>query len=167
VRFECTNCGGIGPEFWVALAALVVAVAAGWYAKRAADAGNESLDLARQEVAMGREEHDEFLRELRARARFAGTVKFPQAKDGPGSVVTYVTEGTSGTALIEVGLKNTGDRPASFTVLNLIAPAWARPSLQWCGPLGQDLGEPSRSAPTPEKLTDPTGATTDAVYLSL
>jgi prefoldin subunit 5 len=60
----------------------VVAVAAGWYAKRAADAANESLDLARQEVAMGREEHDEFLRELRARARFAGTVKFSQAKDG-------------------------------------------------------------------------------------
>jgi hypothetical protein len=151
----------------VALAALVVAVAAGWYAKRAADAANESLALARQEVAMGREEHDAFLRELRARARFAGTVKFPQAKDVAGSIVTFVTEGTGGVARIEVGLKNTGERAASFTVLNLIAPAWAGPSLQWCGPRGEHLGEPSRSAPTDEELTDPTGGTTGAVYLSL
>jgi hypothetical protein len=52
-------------------------------------------------------------------------------------------------------------------VLNLIAPEWARSSLTWSGPLGEDLAERSTPATTDERLTDPTGATTLAVFLAL
>lgn len=126
-----------------------------------------ALLIAAVALVMSAREHREFLATLRARARFVGTVKFPHANDVAGSIVTFVSEGNGGTARIEVGLKNTGERAATFTVLNLIAPAWAGSSLQWCGPRGEALRDASPPAPTGEKLTDPAGNTTAAIYLSL
>lgn len=113
-------------------------------------------------------EHREFLATLRARANFVGTVKFPQADDdGEGPIATYITTGTGGQVIIEVGLKNNGQRAATVTVFNLVVPAWAKSRLRWTGARGEELGEPSRVAPTDELLIDPTGATTESVYLAL
>jgi hypothetical protein len=71
---ECSNCGA-GPEAWaavilVALSFLVAAVAL-VYTKRSADATDKAVALAREETQMSRTEHEEFLREVRARARLA------------------------------------------------------------------------------------------------
>jgi hypothetical protein len=126
-----------------------------------------ALGIAAWALGMSFSEHREFLARLRARADFTGTVKFPPADDTDGDIVTLVTEGNGGTIRIEVGLKNQGNRAAGLTVLNLIAPAWTRNSLSWSGPQGQALDVRSPPAPTDEQLTDPTGASTDAVYLAL
>ena len=126
-----------------------------------------ALLIAAWALRMGHTEHREFLARLRARADFVGTVKFPQAADTGDEVVTLVTEGNSGNIRIEVGLKNEGDRAAGFTVLNLVVPAWARHSVRWSGPLGEELGTRSPPAETDEQLTDPAGETTGAVYLAL
>lgn len=126
-----------------------------------------ALTIAAWALGMSFSEHREFLARLRARADFVGTVRFPQAADTDGEIVTLITEGNGGTIRIEVGLKNQGDRAAGLTVLNLIVPAWAREFLTWSGPLGQDLAERSTPAPTDERLSDPTGVSMDAVYLAL
>lgn len=44
---------------------------AGWFGKRSADSTDKAVSLARDGVTVAKVEHEEFLRQLRARARFS------------------------------------------------------------------------------------------------
>jgi hypothetical protein len=68
---HCTNCGA---DWWTKVAALatllglLIAMAALIVARNAANAADESLKITRDQLDMAKEEHDEFLRRLGARA---------------------------------------------------------------------------------------------------
>lgn len=157
---ECSNCGGIGPEFWLSLAALLLAGVAGWYAKRSADSTAEALSLARDEVNMAKTEHAEFLRQLRARARFRLLPRplYPEPDDD--GVIRV--DASTVRVLVEFGLKNVGDRAAGETVLNVLAPRSVS-NFRWSGPRGEETPPDAKpAADTPEELTDADGKTTSA-----
>jgi hypothetical protein len=167
---ECSNCGG-GVEVWVAIASLVIALAslivsifAAKEASRSANVADQSLTLTRKEVAIASEQHDVFLRELRARARFELIVRTsPQPDDDD----VIRSDGTGGTIIIEVILKNVGEREAGETVLNVIAPRFlGGVGFRWSGPQGEPKEDASPPAPTPEELIDADGETYPAQYLA-
>jgi hypothetical protein len=155
VVVECSNCGA-GPEAYAALilAALsfLVAAVALVYAKRAAAAAHESVGLARGEARMARDEHEEFLRELRARANFTLQLRLTPEPDDDGVIRN---DGTVIRVRIEILLKNDGEKVAGETVLNVIAPRGF--GLRWCGPRGEDIPGMEAPAETPELLTDADG----------
>jgi hypothetical protein len=145
------------------LAGVALALVAALYAKRSADATDEAVSLARDEVEMTREEHNEFLRQLQARARFRLVPRpiYPQPdKDG-----VLRSDATTVTMRVEIGLKNHGDRAARETVINVLAPRHLE-SLRWSGPNGEKLAE-ANPAPSGETLTDADGHVHDAQYLAL
>jgi hypothetical protein len=158
---ECSNCGGIGPEFWLSLAALLFAGVAGWYAKRSADATNQALTLARDEVDMARTEHNEFLRQLQARARLVVELSAKGANDDG----VLRMGGTAGTVIVRVGLSNDGERAAGATVINVLVPRRTE-SFAWCGPNGEPLPDLPSPEPIPETLTGPDGREVEAAYIA-
>jgi hypothetical protein len=159
---ECSNYGAIGPEFWLSLAALLLAGVAGWYAKRSADAADAAVGLAREEVKMARAEHEEFMRQLRARARFRLALRTTPAPDDDGVIRENATVVN---VRIEVILKNEGERAAGDTVVNVVAPRHV--GLRWCGPRGEQLADATPAAETPEELADADGRTWSGEYLKL
>jgi len=161
VRVECTNCGHLGAEFFVALVALVVAVAAALYARRSVKTADETLALARQEVGMAREQHEQFRRELRARARFKLSASVPGA--GPDGV--YRVDASACLLQVLVGLTNVGDRAAGPTTINLLAPRSLGENFRWSGPGGHEIpnADPARY-PTTETFDHPEFGV-EAVYL--
>jgi hypothetical protein len=167
VTVECSNCG-VGAELWVALASLVVAVAsvivalrAARDSKRSADATDRAVALAHDEVEMARKEHDEFLRGLRARARFRLSLRSrPEPEDGVISVDASTVQ-----VRVEIGLKNEGDRAAGETVLNVVAPRHVL-DFRWCGPQGEAVPDAGPPAETPEELSDAQGRAWPGQYLS-
>jgi hypothetical protein len=165
VTVECSNCGA-GPEAWAALilAALsfVVAIAALVYAKRSADAAAATLALARDETKMARAEHEEFLRTLRARARFKLRFRFTPEADEDGVIRTG---GTVIRMRIEILLKNEGERTAGETVVNVVASRGM--GLRWSDPRGSELPDATAAAETPEQLTDAEGKVRPAEYLAV
>jgi hypothetical protein len=164
VSVECSNCGGLGTEFWLSLVALLLAAVAGWYAKRSADHASEAVALARDEVEMAREEHNEFLRELRARARFRLSLSTWPEPDEDGVIRE---DATVVGVRVEVVLRNEGDRAAGETVLNVIGPELVWREFRWCGPNGEELPDALPPAPAPEELTDNDGRVWPARYLKL
>jgi hypothetical protein len=120
----------VGASFWLALATtlvsgvgLGVAIVAATLAKKSADASgrsarasDRSARAAEEGLAMAREEHAEFLRGLRARARFTLTCRLINAQ-GEDLISTNATDFY---ANFEVGIENVGDRPAGQTTINLL-----------------------------------------------
>jgi hypothetical protein len=146
------------------LAGVVLAVVAAAYAKRSADSADHALSLARDEVGMARTEHPQFLRELRARARFRLSVKMIPTPGGDG----VIREPATIVRLrLEVGLKNEGDRAAGETVLNVIAPRGLVGDFRWSGPQGELKPGASGPADAPETMTDADGKDWPAHYLAL
>jgi len=116
------------------------------YARRAADAAAESLALTREEADRSRVEHLEFLRQLRARARFEVTLRAEGADESgvitSDATVTYVT--------VEVGLRNVGEKAAGPTFINLLAPQGIAHFKLMTEAGGED---PQQPRPVPETLT--------------
>lgn len=114
-QVECVKgCGGgINP---VGIIALVVALAALWMAWR---------------------EHREFLRRVKARARLEVTLRVIQPDTARDDGLIEIG-GNAGTIVVELGVKNTGEKAAGPTIINLLAPEYAE--LRWSGPRGEDLG---------------------------
>lgn len=114
-QVECVNgCGG-GINL-VGIIALAVAVAALW---------------------MSWTEHREFLRRVKARARLEVTLRVVQPADARADGLIEMG-GSGGTVVVELGVKNTGQKAAGPTTINLLAPEYAE--LRWSGPRGEDLG---------------------------
>jgi hypothetical protein len=121
----------------VALIGVIVAVVAALYAKRSADATDEA-------VGMARTEHQEFLAQLRRRARFALTLDVDEA-NADGEVITTSDGPTTG-LVVRVGLKNVGERAAGQTTIRVLVP---RPvGARWTG---------TRPSVVPERTTEQLG----------
>lgn len=131
------------------------------YAKRSADHTREAVGLARDEVQMGREEHNEFLRELRARARFRLSLRTWPEPDEDGVIRQ---DATAVGVRVEIGLNNDGDRVASETVLNVVAPRRLA-DFRWSLANGGLVSAARPSADTPEELTDDDGRAWPGQYL--
>jgi hypothetical protein len=160
---ECSNCGGLeSPELWVAAAALVVALSSAWWAWRSAKAADKSVALAAEEVAMAKEQHKAFMRELRARARIRIDLSTYPEPDEDGVIRN---DGTMVGLRLGIGLKNEGDREAREVVLNVIVPAVYR-DFRWCGPNGEQVEHAHPPVPTPEQMVDAEGRSYPAHYLS-
>jgi hypothetical protein len=160
---ECSNCGGLdSPELWVAIAALVIALLSAWWAWRSASAAGKAVALASEEVAMAREQHTVFMRELGARARIRIDLSTYPEPDDDGVIRN---DGTELGLRVGVLLKNEGDREARAVVLNVIVPAVYR-DLRWCGPQGEQSEHAHPPAPTPEQMLDAEGRSYPAHYLS-
>jgi hypothetical protein len=140
-QVECTNCGP-GVEVWVTVGALLIAGVA---------------------LVISAREHREFMRQLRARARFRLTPRVLGANERG----VIETGGSVRHVRVEIGLKNIGDRAASATVINVVAPRRLE-SLRWCGPKGEDVTDPAlrQTAETAEVLTDVEGRRFEAEYLA-
>lgn len=72
-------------------------------------------------------------------------------------------EGTAGTAIVAIGVKNVGDATASETVLNVVFPAGTR--IRWCGPRGEPEEGGEQVTPTEETITMLDGSESRAEYL--
>ena len=121
----CEGCSGLDP---FAIAALLVALGA---------------------LAMAWREHRVFIKRLKARARLEVTLRVVQPPGVRGGLVEI--DGTAGTIIIEVGLRNYGERAAGATTVNVLFPE--RADVRWCGPRGEDMGpESNRSIPSGETL---------------
>jgi hypothetical protein len=148
VTVECSNCGDLGPEFWVTLVALLITVG--------------GLVVAWRALGMTDREHREFMRRLEARARFNVTVATVNA-DGDG---VLRTDGSHvGAARVSIGVKNVGEMAASQTLVNVVFPRGTR--LQWSGAQGEDIGPERYPADTEDEvLRAPDGAEyTETQYL--
>jgi hypothetical protein len=146
------------------LAGVLLALVAAWYAKRSADSADKALALARDEVGMARTEHQEFLRQLQARARFRLTPRpvYPPPDD---EGVLRTDAGTV-TVRVEIGLKNDGERAARETVINAVIPRYVN-DFRWSGPSGEMLRDAGPPSPTTEALTDAEGNGHVGQYLAL
>jgi hypothetical protein len=146
----------VEPSLVVAVIGLVVAVAAALWAKQSADAADHTRNMARQE-------HEVFLRERRARARF--TLNLAVRHPTPDKDGVIRTDGSGVFAVVEVGLTNEGDRAAGQTTLKVLAPPQAEQPM-WCGPGGESVSGRRSAADTTETLTDPNdGSQLTARYL--
>jgi hypothetical protein len=143
------------------LAGVALALVAALYAKRSADSTDQAVQLARDEVQMAREEHNEFLRELRARAKFRLSLRTWPGPDADGVIRE---DATIVHVRVEIGLKNDGAQVAGETVLNVVAP---RPlaGFRWCLPNGGLVPDARPPADTPEELTDDEGRPWPGQYL--
>ena len=128
MRVVCSNCGDVGPEFWVTLAALLVAAGA---------------------LGIAFREHRVFMRELAARAKF----RLIPSIDGADADNTIRTNADSIQVRGVFGLKNDGDKAAGTTVLNVLVSRTAH-DLRWCGQQGEDLSDAPKAGNTLEDFGD-------------
>lgn len=139
---HCQNCGGGDTLSVVGLiiagAAFVVALFALYIAAR---------------------EHREFMKQLRARARFDLTIGMNRF-DGD----VHETEASTTVMVFFVGLSNVGDKAASETVLNVHTPA-SFGQLLWGTQTGESSSE-RRGIPTGDTLTMPDGEEVGAQMIS-
>ncbi|HEX5308065.1 MAG TPA: hypothetical protein VFW38_03185 [Solirubrobacteraceae bacterium] len=80
-------------------------------------------------LAWSRSEHNEFLRRMRARARFVITLQAIMSEpavevDDP--LAVSAAAGQAFEQMLEIGLTNTGDGAAGPTVVNVLVPAYVR-----------------------------------------
>lgn len=138
---ECSNCGDLGPAFWVTIGALLVAAAA---------------------LIINAREHRVFMRRLSARARFDVSVETV----GADSEGVFRTTGTGGTIRVSIGVQNTGEVAASETLVNVVFPRGT--GVEWCGAQGEPVGDRRYPADTPgEALHKPDGRElTETQYLA-
>jgi hypothetical protein len=111
IHVICTNCSAHGTDR-VALIGVVAAVFAAICALVA--------------LAWSRSEHNEFLRRLRARARFVITLQAitnAPAIDTDDPLAVSAPTGRAFEQLFEIGLSNEGDGAAGPTVVNVLVPA--------------------------------------------
>jgi hypothetical protein len=122
-----------------------------------------SLRSAQAQRRMAADEHAEFMRELRARASFEISLS---TLNGPENDLLELPTGASRTyGLIEVGLKNTGDRAARRTILNLVAQSWLA-ELGWVEPDGSPRADARSAMQTPDaQLRDGHGQEHPGIYL--
>jgi hypothetical protein len=154
---RCVNCGGatdwlavIGAI--VAVIGVIVAVAAYKVATRSRDIAQESLTAAQDALKaaqdtlnIAQKEHEAFMKQLTARARFHLTIRVVSAAaDG----VFEIVQASISVARIEIRLANTGEKPAGPTTVHLLIPGLLR-QFEWerseLGPLG---GNPIASSET-------------------
>jgi len=140
VKFECTNCAGIGPEFWITLGALAIAAGA---------------------LVIAFREHREYMKQLQARARFTLRLR-PLRADDDGVIHT---KGSKAYVIVEIGLKNDGNRAAGPTVINVVAPRHLE-TLRFCGPSGEELPATQAPAEAAETLVDAQGGRMSSKFLS-
>lgn len=111
IHFICTNCSAHGTD-WVALIGVIVAVVA--------------VICAFVALAWSRSEHNEFLRRLRARARFVITLQAitnAPAVDTDDPLAVSASIGQPFDQVFEIGLSNIGDCAAGPTAVNVLVPA--------------------------------------------
>ncbi len=111
IHVICTNCSAHGTD-WVALIGVIAAVIAAICAFVA--------------LARSRSEHNEFLRRLRARARFVITLQAitsAPAVDTDDPLAVSAPIGQPFDQVFEIGLSNVGDGAAGPTVVNVLVPA--------------------------------------------
>jgi hypothetical protein len=174
-QVECTNCGGDDLLAIVSLAiagiGLIVAILAAVLAKRAADSaddslkiGRDALDVAREEAKRSKVEHDEFRRQMEARARFDVTVRALPPADEDGM---FVLDATSVNVHVEIGISNKrGDKAAHTTTVNVLVPENTQ-NIRWSGPRGEPRPtESSEMLWTSETLTNAGGNVLAVEYLS-
>jgi hypothetical protein len=104
----------------------------------------------------------EYLRDLRARAKFKVTLTTvgKDVREG----VRWTKAGKTAVR-VSVGIKNEGDKAAGETLINALVPAHLE-NVRWAGPGGQATEEPKATTPIDEKLTAPDGTEYDAKFLS-
>jgi hypothetical protein len=145
MKVECTNCGGVGPAFWLTLGALSIAAIALYFNFR---------------------QYREFARRLNARARFRVTLGVVDADDEgirrtPSNTTTCWTR-------VSIGIKNVGDLAANQTVINVLLPQYIEEA-RWCGAKGQERNEKNElvAAGKGDVVIDDKGNEIPAVYIAL
>jgi hypothetical protein len=141
-KFECTNCGGPTWQFLIAIAALAIAGCSLYVSLR---------------------QHGVFMRELRARAKFQLTATTVHAShDG-----LLRSDASLINPIVEIGLKNTGDRVARTTVINVLVPRGIGYFTR-CGSDGGDLpgGASQVHTGTDETLTAADGTEVPAQWIA-
>jgi hypothetical protein len=139
---ECINCGeGADALFWVTVGALAVAFLA---------------------LVMTFFQFRQFLKELRARARFRLTLT-PLDVDRDGVLRTAAEVGI---VRVQLGIENYGDRAAGETVINVLVPEEAE-ELSWSGPEGEELEGEDVSFPTSERIRASDGMEYAGKYLAM
>jgi hypothetical protein len=140
---ECSNCGA-GAALWVAVAAVGVASCALWISAR---------------------EHREFMRHVRARARFDFSFKVGNYES---STRERVIEASSSSIrpVVRLRIGNYGDAAASSVLLNVLLPISVE-GLRWCGPNGEELASSKAGPPVAAdyQLHDHVGAPVRAQHL--
>ena len=139
--FRCVNCGGDNSlSLYIAVGAFVVALLSLYIAGR---------------------EHREFMRQLRARADFEITLRFLSFADN-----VLRSDAVQVDVRLEIGLKNTGQKAASETTINVLAPTFAA-DLRRTGPLGSPVGEWREPVNTSELLGTSDGSALPAHWLTM
>ena len=168
IRVECTNCGS---DEWITIASLglaaiglILAAVAAVVALKAAKAADDTLIVAREEAQRSSTEHDEFMRQLQARARFDVTLTPQWPADENGLITEDATETR---VTIAIGISNArGDKAAGTTTINALVPRGIK-QLRWSGPRGEENTTASSvTLETSETLTDADGKEFEADYLA-
>jgi hypothetical protein len=144
---RCVNCGG-GTDWPTRLALLF---------------GGVGAFAAARSLSIQTGEHRRLRSELAKRADFEITIR-----PVPAELFTNVTSDSadrlvsaSGTVLrFEIGVSNIGQKAATHTTLNVLAPA-RYAGLKWCGPSGEELDVPRDAPLTDQQLpesSDPNGS---------
>ena len=133
---RCVNCGGGGDTLTIIgliVAAIGVLIAAAAYkvamnsrqiAQDSLTAAQQSQRAAEDTLAIAKREHDEFMKQLAARARFEITARVVSgAPDGAFEIDRGVSMAM---AKVEIGLTNTGAKAAGPTALNVLLPGRIR-----------------------------------------
>jgi hypothetical protein len=136
---------------WIALAALVVAVA--------------SAVFAGVSVYWSHSEHVEFLKRLRARAVLHVTlVAVGNLAPGDDPLAVMCAPGEEFEQVFQIGISNSADSAAGPTNIDVLVPAITR-EFAWCDVAGRPLDPPSTPVETGEKLPRE-GGETPAVWIN-
>lgn len=135
---KCLNCGGAETS-WPTILALLFAGAA--------------VLVAARSLWLQASEHKRLTAELAKRADFALTIRpMGNLYESVGSdSAELTTPASSVLLLLEIGITNTGDRAATHTALNVLAPQRYR-NLTWSLPNGAPIDRLATAAATSEQL---------------
>jgi hypothetical protein len=137
---RCTNCGA---DWWTKVAAvatlvgLVIAISAFVVSRKAANAADESLKITRDQFDMAKDEHAQFLRELRAHAELA--VDFDPGGQPDASEYIRLTD-TVANLRAKLTIRNEGDKGSGRTHVEVFVPEFVNDTqFGWTGPSGLAL----------------------------
>jgi hypothetical protein len=152
VIFTCSNCASDGTD-WLGIVTLVVAGIAATVGLVALLWTKSDRQQLREQQAAFMAEHNEYMKQLRARAHFKITLTVINASrprdDDPLGIMSAV--GLTMWSRFEIGVANSGERTAGPTVVNVLVPANLS-EFFWSDATGRKLVDADAPVATSEPL---------------